>query len=348
MAGNLSLRNKMLLICFGTRPEYIKIKPLLKAFEGKISYELLFTGQHEDLLSNIHGPNIRRLTIQQGPNRLDSIVSSIMNQDKVFEDIESVIVQGDTTSAFAVALAAFHRNIRIVHLEAGLRTWDLRNPYPEEFNRQAISRMSNIHLCPTELSAKNLNSENIYNCVHVVGNTVLDNIREVVPEYTNVVLVTMHRRENHNIMDKWFTAINRVASLYPQLSFVIPLHPNPNVKKHIKLLSNLEVISPLQHEDFINLIAKCRLIITDSGGIQEESSFLRKKCIVCRKTTERPEGLGDFSYLCEKPADLYDLFRHLNSGDKFIPDSAVTCPYGDGDASTKILKILLDEGEDEE
>jgi UDP-N-acetylglucosamine 2-epimerase (non-hydrolysing) len=338
----------MLLISFGTRPEYIKIKPLLKTFAGNVNYELLFTGQHEDLLNDVNGPNIRRLKIQDGLNRLDSIVSSIMNQDHVFSGVDSVIVQGDTTSAFAVALAAFHRKIKIVHLEAGLRTWDLKNPYPEEFNRQAVSRMANIHLCPTELSAQNLRDENIHKHVHVVGNTVLDNIQETTIQYTDLVLVTMHRRENHDIMDKWFATINELATLYPELNFVIPLHPNPNVRKHANLLSNLKIISPLSHEEFMNLISKCRLIITDSGGIQEESSFLRKKCIVCRKTTERPEGLGEFSRLCADPSDLRGLFEWVNKGKNFIPDSKVPCPYGDGNASTKILKILLSEERNEE
>jgi len=183
----------MLLISFGTRPEYIKIKPLLEEFGGKLPYALLFTGQHTNLLEKVVSTeDVRRLKIQDGPNRLDSIVSSIMNNDHIFNDITMVMVQGDTTSAFAVGLAAFHRKLKVIHLEAGLRTYDIQSPYPEEFNRQAISRLANIHLCPTKLSAANLKDEQIENNVYVVGNTVLDNIRDTKVGYNNLVLITMY------------------------------------------------------------------------------------------------------------------------------------------------------------
>ena len=148
----------MLLISFGTRPEYIKLKPVIESIKGKIPYKLLFTGQHVDLLSEIDG-DIQELEIENGNNRLDSIVQSVMNNEDIFTDISAVLVQGDTTSVFAVALAAFHRKIKIVHLEAGLRTWNKYHPYPEEFNRCAVSRMADIHLCPTANSASNLESE---------------------------------------------------------------------------------------------------------------------------------------------------------------------------------------------
>ena len=212
----------MMLICFGTRPEYIKIKPLLAVFDGHINYTLLFTGQHTDLLKNLP-QNTRRLKIIDGPNRLDSIVQSILNQEELFEDITSVLVQGDTTSVFSLALAAFHRQIRVVHLEAGLRTYDKWNPYPEEFNRQAVSRIADIHLCPTELAAENLQREGIRDNVFVSGNTVLDNIRDVCTEYEDTVVVTMHRRENHHWIDQWFREINSLAIKNPSLEFILPI-----------------------------------------------------------------------------------------------------------------------------
>jgi len=334
----------MLLISFGTRPEYIKIKPLLETFDGVIPYALLFTGQHTSLLKDvISTTDIRRLEIEDGESRLDSIVQSIMNKGHIFNNITSVMVQGDTTSAFAVALAAFHRKLKIIHLEAGLRTYDMNNPYPEEFNRQAISRMTNIHLCPTDVAAMNLKKEGINRGVHIVGNTVLDNLTRVEPTYGNTILITMHRRENHHIMDKWFSELESLATNNPRYDFVIPLHPNPNVQQYRHILKRVKVIEPLDHPEFIRMIAACRFIITDSGGIQEEASFLRKKCIVCREITERVEGMGCFSCLCPTPYELRSSFGWMNSNNNYIPHHEEECPYGDGNAATYILEVLKDE-----
>jgi UDP-N-acetylglucosamine 2-epimerase (non-hydrolysing) len=329
----------MMLICFGTRPEYIKIKPLLAVFDGHIDYALLFTGQHTDLLKNLPR-NTRRIKIIDGPNRLDSIVQSILNKEELFEEVTSVLVQGDTTSVFSLALAAFHRQIRVIHLEAGLRTYDKWNPYPEEFNRQAVSRIADIHLCPTELAAENLQREGISDNVFVSGNTVLDNIRDVCTEYEDTVVVTMHRRENHHWIDQWFREINSLAIKNPSLEFILPIHPNPNVRKHKEILTDVKVVSPLEYNRFIELLAKAKLVITDSGGIQEETSFFFKKCIVCRKATERSEGLGVFSFLCETPDKLEGLFNAIN--DDHIPTGI--CPYGDGFAAESILEYLHEQG----
>jgi UDP-N-acetylglucosamine 2-epimerase (non-hydrolysing) len=326
-----------MLICFGTRPEYIKIKPLLKVFDGNINYTLLFTGQHTDLLKNAPC-DIRRLRILDGPNRLDSIVQSILNQEELFEDITSILVQGDTTSVFSLALAAFHRQIKVIHLEAGLRTYDKWNPYPEEFNRQAVSRIADIHLCPTELAANNLRKEGIIDNVFISGNTVLDNIRDVPAKYRDLIVVTMHRRENHHWIEQWFEKINLLAKNNPSLDFVLPIHPNPNVYKHREILTDVKVVSPLEYNSFIELLAKAKFVITDSGGIQEETSFFFKKCIVCRKATERSEGLGVFSFLCETPDHLEDLFNTINND--HIPNGE--CPYGDGYAAESILEYLLE------
>mgnify|MGYP003627187707 CR=1 FL=1 len=329
----------MILICFGTRPEYIKIKPIISRISGKIPFKLLFTGQHLDLLSNIE-EQVIKLSINSGANRLDSIVTSILANDSVLNrsvlrETDYVLVQGDTTSAFAVALAAFHKKIKIIHLEAGLRTYNKHEPYPEEFNRQCISRMADIHLCPTETSALNLSNERVNGEKYVVGNTVLDNLKEIETKDDNKVVVTMHRRENHNNLDEWFWQINELAKENKNLEFIIPLHPNPNVQKHAPLLKNLNVIEPLEYNDFIKLLASSTYVVTDSGGLQEEASFFRKPCLVCRKTTERVEGLNNFSLLCESPAHLMYNFtqvQHLKmEGD---------CPYGDGNASEKIENIL--------
>ena len=327
----------MILISFGTRPEYIKIKPLIDSFKGKIPYKLLFTGQHVDLLSNVDD-DIHKLTIEDGPNRLDSIVSSVMNNDSIFEGINAVLVQGDTTSVFAVALAAFHRQIKIIHLEAGLRTYNKNHPYPEEFNRRAVSVMADIHLSPTELCTDNLNKERVDGKVFTVGNTVLDNLVDIHPVYTNKIVITMHRRENHHIIPDWFAAFDRLAKDNPQYEFIIPLHPNPNVQKHKNLLTHVKVVEPMQYDQFIRLLAEARLVITDSGGLQEESSFFNKKCIVCRETTERVEGMGTFAFMSSPDKVESDFYAMI---DDYIPDDE--CPYGDGKSAERITNILLEE-----
>lgn len=328
----------MILISYGTRPEWIKIKPLIKAFEGKMPFKLLFTGQHKHIIDETEHEVIC-LDIEDGTNRLDSIVSSIMNKDGVFEGVKAVIVQGDTTSAFSVALAAFHRKIKIIHLEAGLRTYDFENPYPEEANRQLIGRIADVHLCPTEINKDNLLGEKVKGKIYIVGNTVLDNLVELDTEYGDEIIITMHRRENHKIIPQWFSEIEKLAEAYPQYNFVLPIHPNPNVVKHKNLLSKVKVIEPLGYNDFIRRLAKSRMIITDSGGIQEEAAFLKKKAIVCRKETERIEVVGKFSFLCVKPSGLNSLFEDIDKN--HIPSGE--CPYGDGHASSKILQILLKE-----
>tara|TARA_R100000697_G_scaffold106231_1_gene120570 strand:- start:4301 stop:5287 length:987 start_codon:yes stop_codon:yes gene_type:complete len=327
----------MILISFGTRPEFIKIKPLIEAFKDRIPFKLLFTGQHVDLLSDVEG-DIHKLTIEDGSNRLDSIVSSMMNNDAIFEGVEAVLVQGDTTSVFAVALAAFHRRIKIIHLEAGLRTFNKDHPYPEEFNRRAVSVMADIHLSPTELCTENLNKERVDGKIFTVGNTVLDNLVDIQPEYTNKVVITMHRRENHHIIPEWFAAFDRLALENPQYEFIIPLHPNPNVQKHKDLLKHVKVVDPMQYAEFIKLLSQARLVITDSGGLQEESSFFKKKCIVCRQATERVEGMGTFAFMSSPDKVESDFYSMI---DDYIPDD--TCPYGDGHSAERITNILLEE-----
>ena len=326
-----------LLFCFGTRPEWLKIKPLIDIIP-KEKYSTLFTGQHTDLIKNI-GIDYS-IKIKQRKDRLGSIISSCLLQFPE-GDFSGVIVQGDTASAYACALAAYNRGIRIFYLEAGLRSYNLENPYPEEAYRQMISRISDVNFCPTELSKQNLLAERAFGNSHIVGNTVLDNLLQFKKgeEYSNIVLVTMHRRENHPIMQSWFKEINKIASIHSDLQFYIPLHPNPNVYRHRGLLTNLNVVEPLSHSRFMQLLIKSRFIITDSGGIQEEGSFFNKKVIVCRKTTERPEGIGTgHLYLCDSPKSLIDL-ANIISNDYEINSS---CPYGDGKSSEKIYQILRD------
>ena len=332
----------MLLISFGTRPEWIKIKPVVDAIEGKIPFKILFTGQHTSLVEEYLKDTFVVNEIGSGDNRLDSIVCSLLNKDNLFEGVSHVMVHGDTTSAFAVGLAAFHRNIPVIHLEAGLRTFDRQNPYPEEFNRTAISSLASIHLCPTQSAAENVISMvGADSQIFVTGNTVLDNLIGLSPEIENKVLVTMHRRENHKRIKEWFRIINDLAIENPELEFVLPLHPNPNVSKYRFQLKNVTVVDPLSYDDCLDFIRTCKVIITDSGGIQEESSFLKKKCIVCRKTSERAEGVGTFAFMCPPPNMLKPAFDGIIESGEFIVNE--DCPYGDGKASQRIVKVLDNE-----
>jgi UDP-N-acetylglucosamine 2-epimerase (non-hydrolysing) len=328
----------MILIAFGTRPEWIKIKPVVNKLNGKIPYKLLCTGQHGSLIdSSIKEYDVEYLSISDGENRLDCIVRSILeNATTIFDGISHIMVQGDTTSAFAVALAAFHRRIKVIHLEAGLRSLDKDNPYPEEFNRISIGALADIHLCPTRQAKENLRYiASSGSKLYIVGNTVLDNLINITPTIENLILITMHRRENIKIMDEWFMAINKLAIENPSIKFVFPMHPNPEIQKYKHLLSHINVIDPLSYEECINYIARCCLVITDSGGLQEESSFLKKKCIVCRSTTERSEGESLFSWLCPYPAHLDYSFNSITREMVDLP-----CPYGDGQSSDKIKDIL--------
>ena len=331
----------MILLTFGTRPEWIKIKPLIDIFrKNKYPYKVLFTGQHTTLLpAEAHIEVDISIDITNGRNRLDAIVKSLMDQSIIWIDKpDYVLVQGDTTSAFSLALSAFHRRIPVIHLEAGLRTYDLNNPYPEEFNRQAISRLASVHFCPTDVSANNLHKEGIEKNVFITGNTVLDNLTEITPVSSNIVPITMHRRENHEIMELWFRQFEEIANAHPDLDFIFPMHPNPKVQQHKSILNKVKTIQPLDYSEFIDLLSKSRLIISDSGGIQEESSFFRKRMIVCRKTTERVEGLGVFFELCGDPKNIFDMFETFLKKPKI--DDTMDCPFGDGKSAEKIFKIL--------
>jgi UDP-N-acetylglucosamine 2-epimerase (non-hydrolysing) len=331
------MKNKLpILICFGTRPEWLKVKPLIDSMNKK-EYKLLFTGQHEDLLKDVRVDFTVSIEETFRHTRLDSIMIGCMEHFPNYK-FSGVLVQGDTASAFACALAAYHRGIKIYYMEAGLRSYDLENPYPEEGYRQMIARLADINFAPTQLSADNLTVERVKGIVHIVGNTVLDNLMKYEKGiYGDTILVTMHRRENHHWLDEWFREINALAILYPNLKFILPIHPNPNVQKWKHLLHNVDVVEPLSHDETINILRDCKLVITDSGGLQEEGSFFNKKVIVCRKTTERPEGIQTgHLYMCEEPTKLKQLFGELEKN-SYICEP---CPYGDGKAAEKIKKIL--------
>ena len=325
-----------ILIAFGTRPEWIKIKPLFNAFEKSgITYNSLFTGQHVDLIQE-NEFDYEISIPEDNHNRLNEIIANILVSDVEWEDFDYVLVQGDTASAYAVALAAYNRKVKVIHLEAGLRSYDLDNPFPAEAYRQMISRIATVNLCPTSENSKGLKEEKVSGSITTVGNTVLDNLLNVNSYYGETVLVTMHRRENHDSLPEWFQEISKLAEQHRTLQFKIPLHPNPRVQECRQYLKNIQVLEPLSYDQMIKEIANCKLIISDSGGIQEEASFLNKKVIVCRKTTERKESIGVHSFMCPTPSDLNKVFNDL------VYDYQVDaeCPYGDGKASENVVKSL--------
>lgn len=327
----------MILLSYGTRPEFIKIKSLIeKLIENNIRIKTVFTGQHKDTFNK--GMCNHVIDIVDEQNRLDAIEKSIRGNSHIFNAIDYVIVQGDTTSSLAMAQSAFNHGKKVIHIESGLRTFE-ETPYPEEMNRMIISRIAKIHFCPTIINQHNLITENCKGDIYVVGNTGIDALqgRDRNNGYNNQVIVTMHRRENHSLIREYFTIINDLATQNPELQFIIPLHPNPNVQKYKHLLSHLSVIESQDYEKMLDLISKCRFIITDSGGLQEEGSYFNKKVIVCRESTERPESLGIHTFLCKKPEELKDLFEKIKNN--FEVNSE--CPFGDGKASDKIVQILL-------
>ena len=321
----------MILISYGTRPEWIKLKTIIQLLkDGGHPVRILFTGQQKDIGEFEYDESIE---INDNPeNRLNNIVSTILNSN-VFGGVTHVVVQGDTASSFAVALAAFNLQIPISHVEAGLRTYDVKNPYPEESYRQMISSIAKYHFIPTRQDLGHLISENKCGEFYLVGNTVIDTLPDFEISESNIVLVTMHRRENQKRMKDWFAVIEDIAQEYKNLEFIIPLHPNPRVREAAELLDKVTMVKPMEHDKLLRLVANSKIIITDSGGIQEEAAYYGKKVLVCRKATERP---AENQRLVHSPEDLFDIFR-----EEIIKSSInIECPFGDGTTSKKIVEIL--------
>lgn len=325
-----------ILIGYGTRPEFVKLEPLIELLSKSSAVKTIRFLQHTDLVLSKADYSVR---VPSYSNRLDSVIASIACIDEeVFKGISHVLVQGDTHSALTLALAAFHRSIPIIHLEAGLRTYDLDHPFPEEANRQLISRIASIHLCPTELNKSNLDQERVYGVKHVCGNTGLDPLVDIRNEceYTNKVYITLHRRENLSKINEWFSALESISLKLPNIEFIYPMHPNPLIRKHSDLFRNVRVVDPISPAEFKRMLSKSRFLISDSGGIQEEAVFLGKRCIIMRHTTERPEALEHGSVLCGEPEDLERVVMELATKYE-VPKSNV---FGDGRSSMRVAEIL--------
>lgn len=326
-----------IIAIFGTRPEYLKIKPVIAASKNKI--KTLFVKQHTNIIN--FGENDFSIEIENTcANRLNNIFEQIFKKiEPIISQFDAVLIQGDTATVAASAMAAYHLKKKIIYLESGLRTYDLENPYPEEGYRQIVSRIADINLCPTKLSAKNLKKEKVKGQILTVGNTALDNLIAYKKDtnYHNKVLVTLHRNENLPIIKNWLHEIDKIAEKNKDIEFIYPVHPNPIIKAEADNCKYIKKIDSLEHTDLLKILKDCKFIITDSGGIQEEGCFLNKKIIVCRKTTERPEGINSgHIYICEKPEMLNHNFLKINK-DYIISKK---CPYGNGKSSKKIIKLL--------
>lgn len=326
-----------ILAIYGTRPEYLKIKPVVDKSKGLI--KTCFIKQHTDIIN--FGKSDYSVDIDNiCENRLNSIFSQIFSKtEKYINEFDAILIQGDTATVFASAMVAYHLKKKIIYLESGLRTYDLQNPYPEEGYRQMIARIADINLCPTKLSAKNLKQEKIKGQIFIVGNTSLDNLVNYKNKttYGNRVLITLHRNENLKIINDWLTQIDKFAKNNKDLEFIFPVHPNPIIIEASKSLKYVKIIDALQHYELINILKDAKFVITDSGGIQEEACFLNKKILVCRKTTERPEGIKTgHIFLCDEPNKLQTI------AETFIKNYIINnkCPYGNGKSSKKILKLL--------
>jgi UDP-N-acetylglucosamine 2-epimerase (non-hydrolysing) len=329
-----SFRNKMIAIFYGTRPEYIKLESLMFELEAlDIPFITIQVAQHTDLIDGCQYTYKIDVTAETG-NRLNDIVCAV-SRFEIPKYVSNVIVQGDTTTGMAAALNAFNSGVPVIHVEAGLRTYDKENPYPEEVNRRLISALADVHYCPTQDDAFNLESESYYDdIIKITGNTSIDRIRHMRPGVKgNEVLITMHRRENLPIMDQWFRAINNLAKELDHLKFVMPAHPNPGVQENLDLLTNVKIIDPLPFETMMEKLRSCAFVITDSGGIQEECSYFKKLCFVCRKVTERPCGVG---ILCPTPKKLEDSVKRK----AHLPVIDEECPFGNGTAGKQIAKDI--------
>ena len=360
------------MLIFGTRPEAVKMCPLVNELKSRPGIKTLVcvTGQHRQMLDQVLGafrvvPDYD-LSIMKDKQTLFDITAGILGRIK--EILESakpdvVLVHGDTTTTFVSALACFYLRIPVGHVEAGLRTYDIYSPYPEEFNREAVSIIARYNFAPTELSKRNLVNEGKRpETVFVTGNTAIDALRDTVradyrhPELdwasgSRLIMITAHRRENlGEPMRHMFRAIRRIIDEHGDVKAIYPIHMNPLVREAAALelggCDRIRIIEPLDVIDFHNFMARCFLILTDSGGIQEEAPSLGKPVLVMRDTTERPEGIdaGTLKLVGTEENMIYSSFKSLLE-DKTVYEnmSRASNPYGDGLACKRIADILESE-----
>lgn len=360
---------KKVMLVFGTRPEAIKMSPLVKELKKRKTIETIVcvTGQHRQMLDQVLEafdiiPDYDLSIMKDKQTLFDVTVNILENIKQVLEKVKPdvVLVHGDTSTTFVTALACFYLQIPVGHVEAGLRTYNIYSPYPEEFNRQAVSIISQYNFAPTELSKENLlNEGRKAETIYVTGNTAIDALKTTVrAEYTHpelewaknsrLILITAHRRENlGEPMRNMFRAIRRVMDEHPDVKAIYPIHMNPIVRKTANEIlggdERIHIIEPLDVLDFHNFQARSYLILTDSGGIQEEAPSLGKPVLVMRDTTERPEGIqaGTLKLVGTEEEAIYKSFKELLENDESYEKMAhASNPYGDGKACQRIADIL--------
>ena len=367
------MRKLKIISIFGTRPEAIKMCPLVKALEKseKIESIVCVTAQHREMLDNVLEMfDVKAdydLDIMSHGQTIVDVSNKVLNGvDKVIKDCnpDIVLVHGDTSTTLNAALAAFYNKIPIGHVEAGLRSGDIYSPFPEEVNRKLTGAIAKLHFAATESNKENLNKENIRENIYITGNTVIDALLSVVDkkykftdemlnkidfENNKLILLTTHRRENwgkpmHNI----FKAVRKLIENNEDVQVIFPMHKNPIVRNLAKakfegIEDRVIMIEPLEYKDFSNLMAKCYLIMTDSGGIQEEAPALGKPVLVLRTETERPEAVraGTVALVGIEQENIYNKAHLLiNNIEEYEKMSKAINPYGDGEACARIVSIL--------
>ena len=376
------------MLVFGTRPEAIKMCPLVQEFQKRaVEFETIVcvTGQHREMLDQVLKifevtPDIDLNIMRQGQDLTDMTVRILNGMRDLFKEChpDVVLVHGDTTTSTATALAAFYAQIPVGHVEAGLRTYNIHSPWPEELNRQVTGRIATYNFSPTPLSEKNLLKENVLGQIYVTENTVIDALHIVVDKLKNdtalakdqvavllnagydvtrlanskkLVLITGHRRENFGDgFIRMVTAMKDLSEKYPEVDFVYPMHLNPNVRKPINEVfgddltrPNFFFIEPLHYLEFVHLMSKSTIVLTDSGGIQEEAPGLGKPVLVMRYTTERPEALASGTvHLVGTDYDkiVNEVSTLLENAEAYALMSKAVNPYGDGQACRRIADVL--------
>ncbi len=360
---------KTVMVVFGTRPEAIKMCPLVKELKGRTDIETVVcvTGQHRQMLEQVLSafgvqPDYDLSIMRDGQTLFDVTINILNGIREVLqkENPDVVLVHGDTTTTFATALSAFYMQIPVGHVEAGLRTYNIYSPYPEEFNRQATTIVSAFNFAPTEMAKANLIREGREEkSIYVTGNTAIDALKTTIKEdYTHphlewaadsrLIMLTAHRRENlGEPLRHMFKAIMRIVSEFPDIKVIYPIHMNPQVRSVANEIlgdnDRVRIIEPLDVLDFHNFLARSYLILTDSGGIQEEAPSLGKPVLVMRDTTERPEGIeaGTLKLVGTGEETIYREFKTLlEDKGQYDKMSKASNPYGDGFASKRIADIL--------
>ena len=365
---------KKIAVIFGTRPDTIKLAPIILALQKEKKYfkvVTIATAQHRKMLDQVLDVfNIKPdydLNVMKPNQSLAELTKNtigVLDEVLAKEEPDMVLVQGDTTTTFVGSLAAFYRKIPVGHVEAGLRTYDMKNPFPEEANRKLTGAISELHFPPTATAKKALLKENVSKeKIFVTGNSVIDalkiavkknytfsvpKVNEIVAQKKKIVLLTMHRRENWGApMTNACKAVKELAKQYPQFNFIFPVHLNPIVRDvvypELGHISNVYLIDPLDYLDFVNLIARSHLIITDSGGVQEEAPSLGKPVLVLRKVTERPEAVkyGTVKLVgSDEQKIIYWAKRLINNTTEYKKMANAVNPYGDGLASKRTVQII--------